>query len=169
MVFLNTQSAGFQVFPSAPRTTKAGERVVSSIFFFLPPHLAPAHYSLVRESPDPDSTNPRVQTVMCAQGSVRNRTHLVQAFQEDLSSLGCGWISCSISQGPESNIRSLFPSLRETLWLPKALNVRSEFSPWGNHCLPRSPATSPETGASCGPYALLVTQKSNWPKIVLSN
>lgn len=106
---------------------------------FLPPHLAAAHYSLAIERLHPNSINPRTQAVIGVQGGgVRNRTHLVQAFQEDLSSLGCGWISCSISQGPESNIRSLFPSLRRSLWLPKTLNVCSKFSPWGNHCLPQT-------------------------------
>lgn len=110
-----------------------------SLIFFLPLHLVPARYHLVRESPGPHSINPRAQAVVCAQGGVRNRTHLVQAFQEDLSCLVCGWISCPISQGPESNIRSLFSSLRETLGLPKVLNVCSEFSPGGNHCLPQCP------------------------------
>lgn len=132
----NGQRAGFQVFPPTPRTTKARELVVS---YFLPLHLVPACYRFVRESSDPHSINPRAQAVICAQVGVRNRAHPVQAFQEDPSCLVCRWISCPITQGPESNIRNLFSSLRETFGLPKALNVCSEFSPRGNHCLPQSP------------------------------
>lgn len=114
------------------------ESLWSLIFFTTPPGSCLLSLRQ-RESSDPHSINPRAQAVICAQVGVRNRAHPVQAFQEDPSCLVCRWISCPISQGPESNIRNLFSSLRETLGLPKALNVCSECSPRGNHCLPQSP------------------------------
>jgi hypothetical protein len=52
---------------------------------------------------------------------------------------------------------------------PKPLMFAPSFPPGIITAYPRPPAASPESRASCGLYALLVTQKSNWPKIVPSN
>lgn len=163
----NGQKAGFQVFPPTPRTTKARELVVSYIFYhstwFLPA-IASSERALILILSTREPRLSYVPREVLGTGHTRSRH-----FRKILLAWSADGFPAQSAKAQRATLGAYSPHSGKPSGCPKPLMFAPSFPPGVITAYPNPPATSSESGASCGLCALLVTQKSNWPKIVLSN
>ena len=170
-------SIGCQLTSICPRNKPA--YLSSRLLTFLPPPAGHCPLQLGQREPQLFIPLVRVQTVIEALGGVRNRTHLVlgricpgMSRGSFLFGLGKDFLLKLKSYAERARLRTrfMFAALPEKPASdPNLSRLRCFVCHWDNHGPHQAPHCHPRAGLICGPYSLVVTQKSNWPKIILSN